>query len=304
MKTHTNLEGIVGSETSRPGFFARAKKATLNTGLASIIGAGYLLSACTPAVTARPIVPTPTRKPAITATYTPTATPEPTPTYTPTATATPKPTATYTPEPTATATEKPTATPLIMYSLGLPFAVECGDGVPRIWSNDSFNGPFKSDGFDDLHGHVDIYVPYGCNVNDFSGEVLAPVSGTLKPYSDGNGYHLFLPDAVYIEGIEDALKFSGVDNPNLSKIRGIWINFGHLKSISDRPINVTKGQSIGDIVPYINGQQKLAYQISINYGGVEYMFTPTLFIQDGPNWICVQDSPFDCVPEALDYAGN
>ena len=81
---------------------------------------------------------------------------------------TPSPQPTLTPQPTFTstpsATPQPTLTPTpspIWVTLGSPFASDCGDGIPRIWSNDSFNGPWKDDSIDEYHGHVDIFVPKG-----------------------------------------------------------------------------------------------------------------------------------------------
>ena len=134
---------------------------------------------------------------------------------------------------------------------------------------------------------MDIFVPRGCDVNIYKGEVLAPVSGRFQLYPDGTGYHLFLPKGVYITGTEKALEFAGIKDPKLSLIDEIWMNFGHLKASLNVPIDVVKGESIGDIVPFAQDQQKLGYQISIRYAGIEYMFSPTLFIQDGPKWICV-----------------
>jgi len=59
---------------------------------------------------------------------------------------------TQTPTITPTSTPRPTNTPIptptpVYVTLGSPFASDCGDGVPVIWSNDSFNGKFRADGF-------------------------------------------------------------------------------------------------------------------------------------------------------------
>jgi len=218
---------------------------------------------------------------------------------TPSATNTPQPSNTS--QPTTTPTIKPSPTPtLIQYvTLGSPFASDCGDGIPRIWSNDSFNGPFKN-AFDDHHGHVDIFVPKGCNVNDFSGEVKSSVSGFMEIYGEGLGYMITLPSGIYIKGIENAMEYAGIDKPDLSLISKIDIAYGHIKSFSNIDHEIVKGESIGDIVPCCK-QQKLGYQIQIYYDGVEYMFSPTLFEQDDPKWICVPNSPYDCIAEPQDY---
>jgi len=229
------------------------------------------------------------------------------PTSTPTATLTPVP-------PTAaaipTSTSRPTKTPIpIVYvTLGSPFAADCGDGIPMIWSNDSFNGPFKQ-AFDDHHGHVDILPPKGCDLAGVKGGFLAPATGTITKYIiSGNGtephtygYHLSLPKGTYIEGVLEALKFSGIETPDLNKVSDIKLNIGHVHI----PVEgkVEKGQSIGELLPgpWYPGI-KIGYQVSLMYGRTEYMFSPTLFKQDGPTWICYPNSPYDCQPEPLDYA--
>jgi hypothetical protein len=256
-----------------------------------------LLVSCAPASTTVP-VSTATNTPMPTATFTQ----EPTATFTPkptkTLTATPKP-----PTPTPTSPPKPTKTPMpiIYVTLGSPFISECGDGIPRIWSNDSFNAAGEHQ-FDDHHGHVDIFVPKGCNVNKYSLEVLAIADGTVRQYSIGNneyGYDITLPSNVYLAGIENAFKFAGVENFKLSGVTKIRLGLGHLQNVTIG--QVKKGQPFADILPCC-GHQKLAYQVQIMYFGMEYMFTPTLFTQDPPDWVCVPGSPYDCEPELKDYA--
>ena len=248
-------------------------------------------------------------------TITPTETASPTSTFAPTSTSTPKPTRT------------PIPTPAPIYEMLItPFAANCGDGISVIWANGSFNGPFKADGFGsgingEGWGHMDIFVPDGCNVNLFSGEVVSPASGTIQKYGDGMGYHLFLPSGVYIEGIIEALTFSGIENPNLKKISEIRLDLAHADLVEG---TVEKGEVIGDIVPCCGNHQKLAYQITINYGGTEYMLSPTLFpnmLPDGTilrpmlngtseNWVCAKDSyaknfanvSDNCVPQPHFYA--
>jgi len=60
----------------------------------------------------------------------------PTPTLTITVTLVP----TSTPKPTQTLSPAP-----VWVTLGSPFASDCGDGLPRIWSNDAYNAPWKKD---------------------------------------------------------------------------------------------------------------------------------------------------------------
>lgn len=233
----------------------------------------------------------------------------------PSHTETPIATATITPIPptatnTPTSTPNPTKTPIpITYvTLGSPFAADCGDGIPRIWSNDSFNGKFKQ-AFDDHHGHVDIHPPKGCNIGNVKGAFFAPATGTVSKYIiSGNGtaphtygYHLFLPDNTYIEGTLEALKFSGISNPDLKKVSEIRLDFGHINI----PVEgkVEKGQSIGELLPGPwNPSVKIGYQVVLMYAGSEYMFSPTLFKQDGAEWVCYPNSPYDCEPEPNDYA--
>jgi len=214
-------------------------------------------------------------------------------------TGTPIPTATFTPiPPTLTSTPKPTntAVPIIYVTLGSPFASDCGDGIPRIWSNKSFNGADNGNGcWVDGFGHVDLFVPAGCEIDSYTGEVVAPASGSLVHLRE-NIYNLVLPNKTYLSGIEDALIFAGIQNPSLSRISKIQLNFGHMTATTTG--NVEVGQKIGEIVPAA-GHHKLAYQIKVVYGGVEYWFTPTIFIPASQEaWSCVSNSPYPCQPES------
>jgi len=86
---------------------------------------------------------------------------------------------TLTPSNTPTPTPKPTKTPIpIVYdSLGAPFAIDCGDGIPRVLFDNEFNGIEKSELINSRYGHVDLYPPAGCDIYSYSGEIIAPVSG-------------------------------------------------------------------------------------------------------------------------------
>jgi hypothetical protein len=151
----------------------------------------------------------------------------------------------------------------------------------------------------DTHGHVDIEPPQGCATN-LPIYLYAPVSGTVEKYNLDNsvipssGYHLWLPQGTYIDGIGDALRFGGVTSPDLSLITRIRLDFGRTDiSTNLDGMTVTKGDRIGTLVklpystPYI-----IAYQIFVDYDGNEYGFSPTLFTQDGPSWICYLGTPY------------
>jgi hypothetical protein len=222
----------------------------------------------------------------------PTETATPTSTFVPTPTSTPKPTKTPVPTPTP-----------IYVTLGSPFSTDCGDGVPIILVDDSFNGKFKQDGFDQFHGHVDILPPNGCDAEYFQGEVIAPVSGLITPYYDNPfGFHLTFPSNTYPAGIEAALRFAGIQDPDLSEISEIKLNFGHVTLLTG---TVKKGDSIGDLhsdYPHAN-PWKLGYQITFLYNGTEYMFTPTLFEHDPPfPWSCRPAHEAGCEPKPNYYA--
>jgi hypothetical protein len=228
------------------------------------------------------------------------ATEIPTLTNTPLPTQTPTVTPTKTPRPTNTPI--PTPTPIYV-TLGSPFASDCGDGVPIRNSDDSFNGIFKQEGFDQFHGHVDILPPIGCIAESYQLEIIAPASGIVTPYYDNPyGFHLTFPPNTFPMGIEEALRFAGVQNPDLSKISDIKLNFGHVILQTG---TVEKGDFIGDLHnDYPNSPYwKLAYQITFLYNGTGYMFTPTLFMHDPPfPWPCEPGYRADCEPEPNDYA--
>jgi hypothetical protein len=236
-----------------------------------LIVSPFLIFACTPAISSKVATPF--------ATLAPTKTPTPKPTLT------------------------PTPTP-VWITLGSPFAADCGDGIPRIWSNDSFNGPALNVPSDDHHGHVDIFVPSGCNIDKYKGEVIAPISGTLIDCSiEGHPYvYCLYPDTFYISGIVDALNFAGINNPKINLISEVRLNIGHFNSFIEGMKNgahVEIGQSIGDVV-WVRNHQKIAYQIYVIYNGTDYALSPTLFFQES-EWICVPNSPYDCIAESHDY---
>jgi hypothetical protein len=186
--------------------------------------------------------------------------------------------------------------PSLYATLGPPFARDCGDGIPRIWSNDSFNGPTRLDLVDDHHGHVDIFVPEGCNIYSYTGELIAPVSGVLRHYEHGSS--LILPEGIYIAGIQDALMFIGIDDFDLSEIAHMKMDIGHVQTIEG---SVRKGQSIGEVIEAAY-HYKIGYQITVWFRDQEYMFTPTLFRNDPPfPWPCVAQRPDDCEPKPYDY---
>lgn len=219
-------------------------------------------------------------------------------------TSTQPPTITLTKEPTLSPTLTLLPTPIIYETIGSPFASDCGDGIPRIWSNDSFNGPARDVPSDEHHGHVDIFVPKGCDINNYKGEVIAPLSGNLI-VGDIPGHpnvYLLYPDTFYINGLKEALMFIGISNPNISKVTEIRLNMGHFhSSINDieTGIYVKKGQKIGDVVPEGN-HWKLAYQIYVISEGIDYAISPTLFNLD-KQWPCVPGSRYDCVATKHDY---
>ena len=205
-------------------------------------------------------------------------------------------TITITPRPTITKTTTPTPSPILLSS---PFSSDCGDGPPRIWSNDSFNGVVPQDYLryvDQHHGHVDIFVPEGCNPSLLTNELLAPFSGRVEHVQE-DVYLLYLDTQRYPSGIINALNFIGISNPDLNKISTIYFNFGH---ISANPGNVIKGQPIGEVVGGA-GHWKIAYKVYLTYDDIQYEFSPTLL-----DWevkpICHSNSWYDCEPEKDDYA--
>ncbi len=231
------------------------------------------------------------------------------------------PTAIFTPTSTPTTTPRPTKTPIpIVYvTLGNPFAADCGDGIPKVWSNDAYNFTWYPKCNDDHHGHVDWFVPTGCDINSYKGEALSPVNGTLRSYNDDKGkllgVHISLDQNEYPLGILDALKFAGIENLSLKKIMSVAIDFGHISLIKSGHVN--RWEPIGEIIPANNNFKIIAYKVNVEYQGYgEIPFSPNLFpnelhngdilqpMLDGTttNWVCVPGSPYDCVPEVKDYA--
>jgi hypothetical protein len=225
-------------------------------------------------------------------------------------TATSAPTSTHAPTETPQSTNTPVPEPTFV-KLGSPISSSCGDGVLRILDNGSFNGPFKVDGFDQFHGHMDILVPDSCDYKNIQREFLAPASGKISKYTfpepdfgpneTDYGYHLLIPANTYIVGIENALIFSGIQNPDLSKIHNIVLDFGHISVIEG---TVQKGQSIGEIrgTPGFPPENKFAWQVGFEYDGIGYMFSPTLFEIEGPEWICAGLDVRKCEPKPNNYA--
>jgi len=156
-----------------------------------------------------------------------------------------------------------------------------------------------------------ILPPVGCNVFAMQGEFLAPAAGFVTRYTfpepdfgpDGQdyGYHLTLPSHTYVAGIQSALVFAGVQDPDISKVTDIVLDFGHIQVVEGQ---VAKGQSIGDVrgSPGFPPEDKFAWQVGFYYNTVGYMFTPTLFTIDGPAWSCAATSSERCIPRPLNYA--
>jgi len=130
-----------------------------------------------------------------------------------------------------------------------------------------------------------------------------------------------VPQGTYLTGTEDALKFAGVENPDLRFISRFDLDIAHINLI---PGNVTKGQPLGNVV-WVAMHPKIGYQVILVYKNVEYMLSPTLFphaLPDGTilrpmlngtseNWTCAIESyaryfenvkSDNCVPEKYDYA--
>lgn len=261
-----------------------------------------LLTACTSAnlqteIPATKIPSTETLIP--TFTYLPTLTPSPTLTPTLTQTLTLTPTSTFTSTPTLTKTLVPTNTPKPIFRLGSPFG-SCGDGVARIWSNDSFNGvaPNNYDSkVDQHHGHVDIMRPVGC----YSIVVYSPVDGYLKKI-DNNIYELILDIGLHL-GLNPNNPPEFINVLNFDLVSGydlqIIINMGHF-SATVAEGHITKGEAIGNLVMEM-GHWKIAYQVITIQNYIYKIWSPTLLLWDTQP-ICIQGSPYDCVPEVNDYA--
>lgn len=225
--------------------------------------------------------------------YTPTHVPIPTGTSTPTSTPTVTPTST--PRPTAT------PTPINYVTLGSPFPSDCGDGIPRIWSNDAFNGPYIYGRVDQHHGHVDIFVPEGCDLYNIEREFIAPLPGVFKPEggSDDDVFLLDLPAGVIPAGIEDALRFAGVEDPDVNRVTDILLNFGHIQ-VTEVGRHVQKGEPVGEVVGGAY-HPTIAYKIYLRYDGTVYELSPTLFVWD-TEYKPHPDTWYDTEPEPFDYA--
>lgn len=202
----------------------------------------------------------------------------------------------------------------VFVTLGSPF-LNCGDSVPRIHDNDAYNGPgylVTNDLIfpilDDHHGHVNYYPPLNCDPWKTNGEVTAPVSGRLvlknKTYNGFDGYQhgLFFDPNVYPAGIIEALKFAGIQNPDLSKVSNLHLNIAHFNG-NEALGYVTKGQSIGNLIRYPQHYTTgiLSYSVFLEYSGVPYYLSSTLFTQDVQP-TCILNSGYDCIPEKYDYA--
>ncbi len=268
-----------------------------------------LVASCAPFAPAPTLTPLPTvtatatETPTSTATVTATPTPSSTVTHTCTSTATPTPTttptATNTPRPTNTRVPTSTLVPIVYVTLGSPFAADCGDGIPRIWSNNSPNGLWNMINPDETHGHVNIFAPDKCDPSVYPGEVVAPISGMLQQGDKPDVYLLYPDSNVHLLGVEGVLERAGIQSPSLNNIRSWYLNLGHL--YSDRVgKRVEKGQKVGDLVMAAL-HWKIAYQIVIKYGNLSLAFSPTVLVIDPPNWPCVPNSPRDCLAEFQDY---
>ena len=210
---------------------------------------------------------------------------------------TPMSTSTPTITPIPTSTPKPTLTPTPTVELiNYPFVKVFNCPDPNfIIQNDSFNGPFKNR-FGEFYGHFDLSP--SCESHD----VYSPFSGFLDAYGTGETEgqaHLILDDGINIKGIENALIYSGIENPALEKIDMIRINFGHVNYSASG--SVEAGEKIGELLwtpywPY----WRFGFQVSVFYSGTEYMISPDLF--DHTEWVCHPNIRYDCEPEPHDYA--
>lgn len=236
----------------------------------------FIISACSP------ITPVPT--PSSTNTHTPTIAP------TLASTVTPKPTLTPTPV-------------LIWVTLGSPFAADCGDGVPIVRANSTFNGLDRGECIDSYHGHTDFWAPNGCDIDKYEGEFIAPIQGVLEP--NPGGYTLRVPEGIYPENIEQALRFAGIQNPDIKKINSIRLELGHLEPY--RMGYFEKGEPLGEVIPVNPSghriQYMLAYWVGVVYQEQGFALSPTLFLNNPSEWPCVNGItlPNECDPIANNY---
>ena len=89
---------------------------------------------------------------------------------------------------------------------------------------------------------------YDFALDNHIGDVVAPVSGNVVPYEDNStGFHIFLPENTYLDGMLEALKFAGIEQPSLKKISNLRIDIGHVVSVKSG--YAEKGEIIAEIVP-------------------------------------------------------
>jgi hypothetical protein len=250
-----------------------------------------LLSGCAPASTPVPPTFTPSLIP-------PTFTPEPTATATATATAVP-----------ATATA---ASPYTYVDIGSPYAKDCGDGIPIMTCDISFNGIDYGNRYGHYYGHVDISPPIGCDINSYKGEIVASVPGILSGNKSGS-YDLKMPKYILINGMDKVLAEVGVTDFNPDMVDFASLDIGHVKLLRDLPKggSLDQGRSIGDLVPTYGDKglkgTVFAMQVYIRYDQRTYIFSPSMFLiaTGKPPWECVSDpqrpDPRDCELEYNHY---
>jgi hypothetical protein len=208
-----------------------------------------------------------------------------------------------------TRTPRSTVTPIsiIYVELLSPFASDCGNGIPIIRANASFNGLDRyPECIDPEHGHSDFWVPIGCDVNLYDGEVIAPIEGDLVSQP---GYSTFwLPRNILPVGIERALEFAGIENPDISKIESIRLELGHFEPL--RTGHFEQGEPMGNIIPVNPSgrliQTMLAYWVGVVYNGKGYALSPALFLQHKTDWICIDGItlPGQCEPISNNYPAS
>jgi len=131
--------------------------------------------------------------------------------------------------------------------------------------------------------------------------VTAPASGLVPAYD--KGVHLTLPANTHLAGIIDALRFSGINDPDVRYVGKTAIDLGHVKNVVTG--RVVKGQKLADVD--LSSQNAaswppiVAYQVFVVYGGTEYAMSPSLFHNE-IEFGCVAGSPFGCTPIPQNYA--
>jgi hypothetical protein len=182
-------------------------------------------------------------------------------------------------------------------TLGRLFAEDCGTGIAQIWAMNSFNGP-DAEAVPGGAGHSDILPPEDCQPDQYDGEVIAPVSGTVVR-SRLDRYDLYLPSRTYLAGSEDALRFAGIESPDVAEVKRMGIKLAHVDIQEGR---VVKGSNIGDLIYMQNVPKnpwKIAIHVAFTYKGVYYKLSPNLFQQD-VEWICPPVNN-GCTPIPLFY---